>query len=162
MSIFKGRKGQSEGFTLIELLVVIAIIGILASVVLASLNSARQKSRDARRVADIKQIQLALELFFDKERTYPAALSELAGDELATIPTDPLSAPYTYAQCGSTSYHLGAALEDNQNPALQSDLGDNNQAVQPAGCTTTWGIDTAVCSGVAGTNQGRYCYDVGP
>ncbi|PIZ56329.1 MAG: prepilin-type cleavage/methylation domain-containing protein, partial [Candidatus Tagabacteria bacterium CG_4_10_14_0_2_um_filter_40_13] len=58
--MFKSKKG----FTLIELLVVIAIIGILASVVLASLNSARKKSRDARRVADIKQIQLALEMFF--------------------------------------------------------------------------------------------------
>ena len=61
--MFKFRKNQ--GFTLIELLVVIAIIGVLASVVLASLNTARKKSRDARRIADIKQIQLALELYFD-------------------------------------------------------------------------------------------------
>ena len=57
-------KNGKRGFTLIELLVVIAIIGILASVVLASLNSARKKGRDARRVADIKQVQLALELYF--------------------------------------------------------------------------------------------------
>ncbi|PIS13297.1 MAG: prepilin-type cleavage/methylation domain-containing protein, partial [Candidatus Tagabacteria bacterium CG09_land_8_20_14_0_10_41_14] len=56
---------NKKGFTLIELLVVIAIIGILSSVVLASLNSARKKARDARRVADIKQIQLALEMYFD-------------------------------------------------------------------------------------------------
>ena len=62
---YKSRRG---GFTLIELLVVIAIIGILASIVLASLNSARQKSRDARRIADIKQIQLALELYFEDEK----------------------------------------------------------------------------------------------
>jgi prepilin-type N-terminal cleavage/methylation domain-containing protein len=55
-------RGKSKGFTLIELLVVIAIIGILSSVVLASLNSARAKGRDSRRVSDLKQIanQVAL------------------------------------------------------------------------------------------------------
>lgn len=52
-------------------MVVIAVIGILASVVLASLNSARGKSRDARRMADIKQLQIALELYFNDNGTYP-------------------------------------------------------------------------------------------
>jgi general secretion pathway protein G len=64
-------KKNNNGFTLIELLVVIAIIGILSSVVLASLKSARIKARDARRIADIKQIQLALQLFYDSKRYYP-------------------------------------------------------------------------------------------
>ena len=61
MSKFPSK--ASRGFTLIELLVVIAIIGILSSVVLASLNSARTKARDTRRVSDMKQIQIALELY---------------------------------------------------------------------------------------------------
>jgi type II secretion system protein G len=63
--------GKIRGFTLIELLVVIAIIGLLSSVVLASLNSARAKSRDARRISDLKQMQLALELYYDSNGQYP-------------------------------------------------------------------------------------------
>ena len=64
------KKGQ-KGFTLIELLVVIAIIGLLSSVILASLNSARVKGRDARRLADLKQLQTALELYYNDNNKYP-------------------------------------------------------------------------------------------
>ena len=60
-----------SGFTLIELLVVIAIIGLLSSIVFASLNSARQKARDARRKTDLSQIQRALEFYYDKHSGYP-------------------------------------------------------------------------------------------
>jgi len=62
---------KNSGFTLIELLVVIAIIGILSSVVLASLNSARSKARDASRIAEVKQLMLALEFYFDANGRYP-------------------------------------------------------------------------------------------
>lgn len=65
------RKTNQKGFTLIELLVVIAIIGLLASVVLLSLNSARQKSRDAKRLADVRQVASALELYFNDCQAYP-------------------------------------------------------------------------------------------
>ncbi len=61
-----------RGFTLIELLVVIAIIGILASVVLGSVSSARAKARDARRASDIKQISLALELYRSTNGNFPS------------------------------------------------------------------------------------------
>jgi len=64
------KKGN-KGFTLIELLVVIAIIAILSTVVMAGLNSARSKARDAKRLSDIKQIQAALELCFDNGLGYP-------------------------------------------------------------------------------------------
>lgn len=62
---------KNKGFTLIELLVVVAIIGVLSSVVLSSLNSARGKGNDARRLSDIKQISNALELYYNDNGIYP-------------------------------------------------------------------------------------------
>jgi prepilin-type N-terminal cleavage/methylation domain-containing protein len=63
-------KKHYRGFTLIELLVVIAIVGLLSSVVLASLNSARTKARDTKRKADLKQLEVALEFNYDKYGAY--------------------------------------------------------------------------------------------
>ncbi len=77
--MFTSFKNTKKGFTLIELLVVIAIIGILSSVVLASLSTARQKSRDAKRISDIGQVQLALELFFDRVQSYPSTTPSICG-----------------------------------------------------------------------------------
>lgn len=61
-----------RGFTLIELLVVIAIIGILSATVMISLNAARAKGNDARRLSDLKQLQRALELYYDQNGSYPS------------------------------------------------------------------------------------------
>lgn len=65
----------AKGFTLIELLVVIAIIGILSSVVLASLNVAKLKANDAERVSDMRAIQTALELYHTDYPSYPVTSS---------------------------------------------------------------------------------------
>ncbi|RMD59704.1 type II secretion system protein [Candidatus Parcubacteria bacterium] len=62
---------NKKGFTLIELLVVIAIIGLLSTIAVISLNNARAKSRDARRLSDVKQMQTALELYFANNNLYP-------------------------------------------------------------------------------------------
>jgi prepilin-type N-terminal cleavage/methylation domain-containing protein len=112
------RSSYNRGFTLIELLVVIAIIGLLSSVILASLNGARQKGRDARRLSDLKQLQVALELYYSSQSApaYPAALSSLAPTYIPAVPTDPqTNANYTYQgyTIGSTivSYCIGATME---------------------------------------------------
>lgn len=66
MNISTSRKG----FTLIELLVVVAIIGILASIVLVSLNSARAKGRDASAKGSISSLRAAAEIYYDNNSNY--------------------------------------------------------------------------------------------
>ncbi len=66
---------KQKGFTLIELLVVIAIIGLLSTLAVVALNNARQKARDAKRVADVKQMQTALELYYNDQNEYPKNIS---------------------------------------------------------------------------------------
>jgi type II secretion system protein G len=82
-------RSPSQGFTLIELLVVIAIIGLLSSVVLASLNTAREKARDARRVSEAKQVMNALQLY-----------------SLSNNGQYPVSTGAVHAACGGASYCL--------------------------------------------------------
>jgi general secretion pathway protein G len=75
---------RREGFTLIELLVVIAIIGILSTLAVVALNSARQRSRDAKRVSDVRQIQTALELAYSEVSSYPVVVAPVTLGDTAT------------------------------------------------------------------------------
>jgi len=100
-----------KGFTLIEMLVVIAIIGLLSSVVVIGLSGAREKARDARRVADIRQIQNALEISYDATTGYPSLLTSLPPN----VPrNDPQGNLYRYTPTTGTfraGYELGINLE---------------------------------------------------
>jgi general secretion pathway protein G len=134
------NKKQAKGFTLIELLVVIAIIGILSSVVLASLNTARLKSRDTRRIADVKQIQNALALYYDSNSVYPEDIYDgsIAPTYMAAVPQDPVGpTPYSYAGISDgtncSSYHIGATLEEATNQALGGDIDSSGGVACGAG-----------------------------
>jgi len=101
------------GFTLVELMVVITIISILSGVVFASFNLARQGARDDVRQTDLKQLQLALQLYRAQNGRYPAAgcstaagtftattcavyIVDLAPEFISRLPQDPSGNYYRY------------------------------------------------------------------
>jgi len=111
----------------------------------------------------IKQIQLALELYFDSQSNkYPAVIADVVTNNyLPTEPKDPLNGvAYTYFKCSDTAYHLGATMEQSGGSALASDA-DKDSAC--AGDTVD-GISTAAACGAdaAATAITDLCYDVIP
>lgn len=133
------KKENKKGFTLIELLVVIAVIGLLATIVSVSVNNARKKARDTKRKADLRNIQLALEMYYDANNQYPVVagwvyscnsswdtLQSALSPYLSNLPKDPINTScagpwnvgyYTYSYGTATAsypgkYDLVAALEN--------------------------------------------------
>ncbi len=72
---------MKKGFTLIELLVVIAIIGVLSSIVLVSMGSARLKARDVARQSDMRQIITAQAMYYIDNEAYATAVGSDAGTQ---------------------------------------------------------------------------------
>lgn len=122
---------NKKGFTLIELLIAIAIIGLFSMLIVVFYGSARLKARDARRMADLKQVQTALELYYNEIGSYPTENNANLGNGnylcleggvtpgfkisctnpyLQSVPKDPGSNNYTYSSTGTT-YTVAAGLE---------------------------------------------------
>ncbi len=125
-----------SGFTLIELLVVIAIIGLLSTIIAAPIQNARKKARDAKKIAELKGMQLALEQYAESNSgAYPFTLRALSPAYMPVLPTFASSTTssardaFAYAfyigqsagaQDAIFAYHLGAKLEV-YGPALETD-----------------------------------------
>jgi len=171
---FANQTKRIQGFTLIELLVVIAIIGILSSVVLASLGTARQKARDATRVSDIKALQLSLNLYYDGAQSFPAsvALNVLPAVLIPTyIPSLPTTPPgvVDYQYLGLTDY-TDCTVEPCTQHGLFSQFERIDNVVTKSDAdqvTITTVIDgtSVACDGTAGTESNQptpteRCYDL--
>ncbi|MFA7216412.1 MAG: type II secretion system protein [Candidatus Paceibacterota bacterium] len=127
---------KNQGFTLIELLVVIAIIGILSSVVLASLNTARGKGADAAVKSNLNSVRASAELRYDMDKgTYDNVCSD------ATV----MKALDTASYAGSGDTDSDACFADSENWATSAPLKVINQ-VGPSSGVDYWCVDS---SGVA-------------
>lgn len=104
---------------MIELLVVIAIIALLSTLSVVSLNNVRAKARDSRRLSDVRQIQTALESYFDYDGIYPVSLptsSPFMADGLVlfnSLPKDPV---------GDDNYYVYAQIDDGGSYTLDFNL----------------------------------------
>jgi len=129
------RLPRPKGFTLIELLVVVSLIGILATLILANLNSARERARDAQRKSDLRNINTALRLYYNDFGGYPAnsASGEIMGcgssgtstcswsgpwqttatTYMSILPGDPVSSQaYVYTRLDQDTFTIQACLEN--------------------------------------------------
>jgi prepilin-type N-terminal cleavage/methylation domain-containing protein len=90
-------KSLKSGFTLVELLVVIFIIGLLSAIIFPGFAGMREKARDTERMTDVRQIQNALEQYFNRHGEYPGSLSGMPSE----VPTtDPMGDDYEYSLAG--------------------------------------------------------------
>jgi prepilin-type N-terminal cleavage/methylation domain-containing protein len=124
---------KRKGFTLIELLVVIAIIGLLSTLAVVSLNGARSKARDAKRLSDVKAISTAIELSLVSR--------DLSGYDKVLLGCD-------------TAGHLTTACTALAEPVFNfSAVSDPSGSIDPCERATAAGADCAYALGVDPTSD---------
>ena len=163
MNVFKLRR--EKGFTLVELLVVIAIIGVLATLVLLQLGTARARARDTKRITDVNQIRTAVEQYYeDHSGHYPTAITDanLAPKYITRVPLDPLSGvAYKYAwtpNVDPTSYQIWTTLEQSA-AALNGSAHMNTMTGWFGDKVDASGVKTDTCA--AAPNTAACIYDQG-
>lgn len=155
---------MKKGFTLIELLIVVAVMAILSGIVFASLGSSRAKARDGKRVSDISQIQLSLELYRESNGRYPTAIYSNPAFDIYSpnTPKDPNGNNYFYSVStpNGFNYHLGAVLEQTNPDSYNLDV-DLPQSAQRSWSAigSVGGFDGTGQCGPAASTPDR-CYDV--
>jgi len=111
-----------RGFTLIEVLIVVSIIGLLSATILVGLAGFRARGRDARRLADLKQIQNGLELYYTKNNSYPDSTAALSDVGINKISDDPApDRDYNYKKCGNQGYVIQATLDAVSSDKIYTD-----------------------------------------
>jgi len=137
---------KKRAFTLIELLVVVAIIGLLAAMAIIALGTARAKARDARRVADIRQMQTALDMYYLDQTAYPAIAT------WSTIAAQALSSNYGWSLTASGTTYMATAPTA---PTPQDgDCSTYANAYQYSGSTTTYSIKYCLGASTGGLGNG--------
>ncbi len=135
---FKKRYSRNTGFTLIELLVVIAIIGILAGVVLISLNSVRERARDSRRITEINSLITAIDAYIIAEGELPGG-ADNAGVEVSS------SCSSDFKDDLINRGYMSDAPSDPKGDSICSNFGDDD---------FFYGWDSSHCC------EGSYCISI--
>ena len=136
---------SSKGFTLIELLVVIAIIGILSSVVLASLNTARAKGADAATKAGLASLRSQAEIFYDGvgNSSYTGLCANATTTSMLTGVKSSSGAPGTaVALCGSTASSWVATAPLKSTPGTHWCVDSNGASIS----VNAGGSSTGACT----------------
>lgn len=126
----------TSGFTLVEILAVIAIIGLLASVVLFSMQGAREKANDTQRKSDIDQLRIALRIYRDAEGAMPTG-------DLDQADLNTLLAPYLSGDVKDPLTTSGYGYEYSES----SKCGGGKRIIYAKSTQTNMGNWSSVCTG---------------